>query len=264
MKTNRYVAIRGPWARFLAVVGLLVGAGVFIFTGAATAGTPGVVTAPMVITLAKPLPSMPTSGASLATWQSYAAQENSALTSGATSITYEGKSCPTDSFTAVPESAGTLQANGVPNGVSLDGFSFSFVNCGASVSSSTNSSANANIIRPDSSPGAGNTCASVGGATSYGTQCTFPCTINGSGDACTSFKNLSADFYGHIEISGDGVLATTCSVGSGGTNGTQLNQIDGTTYVLGIVVNVSNVWNGNDWKGTGSPWTDLGDVCSMF
>jgi len=265
MKVNKRVTVRGTRARLFGAAGLLVGAVVLTFTGVATAGTSGGTTVPMVVTLAKTLPSMPVPGASLAAWQSYATQENSALESGAASITFEGQSCPLDSFAAVPEGAGTLQAAGVPNGVSLDGFSFTLGNCDADVSSSsTSSSENTNIVRPDSSPGAGATCASVGGAVSYGTQCTYPCTVDGDSAACTSFKNLSADFYGHTELSSDGADAMTCSVGSSGTSGTQQDQIDGDTYGVGFTVNVSNVWNGNDWKGTGSPWTDLGDVCAGF
>jgi hypothetical protein len=264
MKTNKHATVRGVRARFLGTAGLLVGAVALTFTGVAAAGTSGGATAPMVITLARTMPSMPVPGASLAAWQSYATQENSALESGATSVTYEGQSCPLDSFTAVSEGAGTLQAEGAPNGVALDGFAFTLGNCDVNVTSSSSSNENTNIIRPDSSPGAGATCASVGGAVSYGTQCTYPCTIDGDSAACTSFKNLSADFYGHTELSSDGADAMTCSVGSSGTNGTQQDQIDGDTYIVGFTVNASNVWNGNDWKGTGSPWTDLGDVCAGF
>jgi hypothetical protein len=147
MKVNKHVTVRGTRARLLGAVGLLAGVFAITFTGVATAGTSGVTTAPMVITLAKTLPSMPVPGASLAAWQNYAAQENSALESGATSITFEGQACPLDSFAAVPEGTGALQAAGVPNGVSLEGFAFTLGNCDVNVSSSTSSSVNTNNSR---------------------------------------------------------------------------------------------------------------------
>ncbi len=53
-------------------------------------------------------------------------------------------------------------------------------------------------------------------------------------------------------------------MGSAGLNGVNQDQLQGNTYIVGMQVNASNVWNGNDWKGTGSPWTNLGNVCSAF
>lgn len=237
---------------------------VFPVTRATSASTLPEQSTPLVIQTVDAAPLVPSLGASASTWQNFASEWNSALTSGASSITWEGHQCPVNSMVLVPVSESAAAVAGIPDGASLDGFAFNLDCAITSTTSTSLSSSEAGGVRPLTSPGTGSTCGAVGGATSYGTQCTFPCTVDGDGAACTTFYNSSPAFYGHVALSGDGIGATSCSVGSGEVDNSNQNQLDGNTYGVGEIVDVSNVWNGNDWKGTSSPWTNLGNICSAF
>ncbi len=97
---------------------------VFPVTRATSASTLPEQSTPLVIQTVDAAPLVPSLGASASTWQNFASEWNSALTSGASSITWEGHQCPVNSMVLVPVSESAAAVAGIPDGASLDGFAF--------------------------------------------------------------------------------------------------------------------------------------------
>ena len=116
--------VRGIRLKIAAAVGLVAAICIVPAIGTASASTPLGKTAPLVVQTVDAAPPIPGAGASVSTWQNFASQWDAALTSGASSITWQGKPCPVSSMTVVPLSSATEQVAGIPSGVSIDGFSF--------------------------------------------------------------------------------------------------------------------------------------------
>lgn len=203
------------------------------------------------------VPTMPNTTAPSAVWQNWVTQWNDSLNPQVITASLEEAGCVVSNVDVSPMSAAAAAELGYPVGVIPDGGS-AIVNCSHAISTSAR--------HPMSTPGAGYTDLSVGG---QGSQIVESCTIGGAASVCAIYEYTGAyqsTITGHVELSTDGALATTCSVGN-----LVQNSPSETLDVTGEAIaydptspSGSNVWNGNFWQGTSSPYLNEGNACASI
>ncbi len=228
-------------------------------SGAATSNgaTVGGPSGPMVITGPDQVPAQPTQGASLSQWQAWGAAQSQAMRTADWAQAAASIGCQLESVSFLTVDSSSDPGVRTPPGVTTTGVGL-LMSCS---SSSTNTSTS-----PDSVPVNG-ACGNVGGPAS---QCVGPATYNGNPNYVSDsylYKG-SGSIKGHLELSDDGPLAQSCSVGAlianyPATGYSTLNNGYELAFLWGPK-NYSTVWNGNFWKGTGNPYYNEGNVCSAF
>ena len=202
------------------------------------------------------VPPMPSVSASTAAWQSWVTDWNDSLNAQGIATSFKEAGCTVTAQGVAPIPTSAAIALGFPAGIDPDG-GWIFTTCGSKNSQER--------LRPMSTPGAGYSEATVGGP---GSQDVESCYINGGANVCTTygFGGYPNTIIGHVELTTDGILAMTCSVGSyiqdSGTEtlGTLPNQ--SITVYDPNTPNGSNVWNGNFWTPNHQPYTNEGNVCA--
>jgi len=199
------------------------------------------------------LPSLPSTSAPSSTWQNYVNSWNIAMNPSSVAASFTAEGCDVLNVSTTPMTAGGVAAINYPSGVAPDAVTV-LINCNA---------VNHAILRiAHTSPGAGSECETVGGP---GTQCVNGCTVDGDATVCSSYTYGGTSIYGHVEISTDGAGATTCSVGTLVTNSTPETLTNGDELLHWTAPpSGSNVWNGNFWQGSSSPYTNEGDACAAI
>ena len=251
------------WISLLAFLPLLMLASGI--SGAATSNgtTGGNPSGQMVITGPDQVSAPPANGASLSQWQSWAAAQSQAMRTADWAQAAESIGCQLESVSFVTVDSSIDPGVSTPPGVTTTGVGL-LMKCSSS-STSNSSSMNASIS-PDSVPLNG-ACGTVGGP---GSQCVAPASYNGNPNYVNDsylYKG-SGSIKGHLELSDDGPNAQSCSVGGlienypPGTYTTLTNDTE--VFFLYGPKNISTVWNGNFWKGTGNPYANEGNVCSLF
>jgi hypothetical protein len=182
---------------------------------------------------------------------------NGSLNTSDIAASFEGAGCQVLGQGITPIPASAALALGFPSGIDPDG-GWIYSSCSRSTSQEK--------LRPMSTPGGGYSEATVGGP---GNQEVTACTINGSGNACTSYTYggyPTNHITGHVELTTDGADATTCSVGQYVNN--SATETLGSTPNGTITIydpnspTGSNVWNGNFWTPGSAPYTNEGNVCA--
>jgi hypothetical protein len=201
-------------------------------------------------------PAMPTAATATAAWQNWVSQWDASLSTDAITASFNQAGCTVTSDTISPMTVAGAEALGFPQGIDPDGGIIQF-NCNKTAAS---------MRRPLTSPGAGSESESVGGP---GTQYVWgDCDDAGvDNTVCTSYTyNGSGYIQGHVELSSEGYDAMTCAPGTliqnqgagspGLSNGGEVIAYDPTAPTG------SNVYNGNFWQGTSSPYTNEGNACA--
>lgn len=206
---------------------------------------------------------VPGSGASLQDWQSYAAQERTALSNG----TFEESQvaptgCSLVSYTATP------YAVPAPSGgsVQLDGWD-GIVRCPVAAVKQNATSSLPISTATAYTPVCPTLTSHNGSSITNGYECVGAYSSGAQGYVGTSYTLEEAmSVTGHSEI---GIWSTSCSVGGLAHNGATVTLTSTSSYwesyLTTMPVSYSNNWSGTWWKGSGGgPYSNWGTVCGTY
>lgn len=205
------------------------------------------------------VPSMPVAGASIATWQSWASAQQTALQSVTPqSLVTPSAGCTNTSVSLLP--VVSTGAAGIPEGIVTDAVEV-IGSCG-NASASSPTEAGVQPLLSSYCPNMTNCeyAAATNGEVAVGTA-TVDDNVNYMAVAYT-YTASGSGYTAHTEL---GTVSSGCSVGTEVADSSDASlSTDEYVELFWGPRDASNTWSGTGWHYNGSGYSNLGTVCAMY